>query len=235
MKLEHHPDRNAIVATATGQGWLAGRDSAATEEILAIARVKNFQADEIVFAAGDPAEAVFGLIRGSVEVLIPRPDGEELAVHRAETGFWVGDLPLLSGHPNLVTVRTGMASQMLVLTKADVFALLERRPALYRDFFELTRANVATTISLLGTISIPNSESRIILRLLQLEKASTDPEGWLHISQQKLCQLVALSPATLQRCLRQLRDRGLVKLAYGRLKLLDRPGLEQRCAELAGQ
>ncbi|MEJ2522346.1 MAG: Crp/Fnr family transcriptional regulator [Gammaproteobacteria bacterium] len=231
MRLDDHPDREAVRALAQSHGWLADRAPEARDAILSIAQVRDYQPDQVVFRAGVPARGVYGLVSGAVDILIPRPDGQELAAHRAERGFWAGDLSLLSGQANLVTIRSAVRSRILLLPGPDLLALLARRPELNRDFFELSHANLAVTLWTLASIAIQDSETRIVLRLLQLDSDHSDPEGWLKISQEKLSQLVALSPATLQRCLRTLRGEGLIELAYGRMRVLDRTGMETRFSE----
>ena len=230
MHLSEHPDQHAIRLVAESQGWLAGREPAARDAILSVARVKDFESGEAIYLAGGPPTGLYGLISGALDICVPRPDGQELAVHRAEGGFWVGDLAALADQPTLITVRAGAASWLLLLPRRELVNLLDRHPSLHRDFWVLTHANVATALWLLGNIAIPDSESRIVLRLLQLDGTQADREGWMQISQERLGQLVALSPATLQRCLRRLRAQGLVELAYGRLRVSNRRGLERLCS-----
>jgi len=75
-------------------GWLAARDARKRRDLRTIARRRTCEPGDYLYHAGDTADGVYGLVRGTLDILIPRLDGEEQLVHRAEPGFWVGDLAL---------------------------------------------------------------------------------------------------------------------------------------------
>lgn len=51
---------------------------------------------------GDDPDGLYGILSGSARVTVPVDDGQEYEAHRAQAGFWVGDLALLSDTQSLI-------------------------------------------------------------------------------------------------------------------------------------
>ncbi len=56
-----------------------------------------------LYNTGEDAVAMFGLGEGLLDIAIPVSDDEEVTVHRARPGFWIGDGALLSSVPREVS------------------------------------------------------------------------------------------------------------------------------------
>jgi len=150
-------------------------------------------------------------------------------VHRAQSGFWVGDLALFSSLPRLITATAATEITAAFLSKTRLSQLLEQYPELILDFYVLSHRNVATTLQLMANLSIPSSEARIALRLLIYDQRQAKGQDWIPLSQEKMAELTALSLPTVQRTLRRLEEAGIVELGYGRLQIRDREQLLRYC------
>jgi len=85
---------------------------------------REYQANEIVFDAGDDGQAIYIVEQG--EVLICRqgdPDGGRIATLGAGTFF--GELALLDNLPRMAQARAETACRLLVLFRADFLGLLD--------------------------------------------------------------------------------------------------------------
>lgn len=212
------------------RGWLAERSADVRARLLGIAEVRGYRPGESLYMVGEPPRGVYGVARGSVDLSIPRDDGEEIVVHRTQPGFWVGDLALFSSRTRLITVTAATEVIAAFLPKTRLTALLEQYPELIRDFYMLSHRNMATTLQLIANLSVPRADERIALRLLIYDQRRTKSEAWLPLSQEKLAQLTALSVPTVQRTLRRLEESGIVELGYGRLRISDREKLLGYCS-----
>lgn len=212
-------------------GWLAGRAPAVQSLLMSGAQRRCFEKGEQVYAVGDPADGLYGLISGSFEITLPGDDGVETLVHRADPGFWIGDLALFSEQPRLVSITTTSQTETMFLPQRFIRRMVEVEPALLRDFYDLTHQNTALALRLLANLSVCQSERRLGLRLLHYSELSADDDGWLKLSQDHLASLVAVSLPTLQRILRRFADEGLVELSYRKLRVLDAARLALRCRD----
>jgi CRP-like cAMP-binding protein len=211
------------------RGWLARRTPRVRELLYSAAQLRDVSHGESLYCAGDSPDGIYGLVRGALQASIPRIDGQEFLVHRAEIGFWIGDVAAFSAQKRLVSLRAAGDCRVIYLPQKSIKKLIDRNPELFRDFYELTHENTRTILLLLGNLSITSAEQRIALRLLMHTDMLESEDGWIEVSQETLAQMVALSPKTVRRTLRQLALRGLVQSAYAKVRIADREALAALC------
>jgi CRP-like cAMP-binding protein len=213
----------AALSILSTKGWFAERPEPVRALLGRIARVRRFGAGEPLYLHGDTANGIFGLADGALDVTIPRADGMDLSIHRADAGFWIGDLAFFVGQTRLVSVVAAIPSIVVHFSQTDLRQLVEAAPELIPEFYALTYENMATALRLLANLAISSSELRVAVRLLMYEDAPM--RTGLAMSQNKLAELVGLSVPTLQRVLRRMQDEKLIKVGYGRIQILDRSAL----------
>lgn len=217
----------AALAVVSQSGWFAERPEALKEALRRIARLRRFSPGEAIYLVGDEPNGIFGLVDGGVDIAIPRSDGLEMTVHRADPGFWIGDLAQFTGQTRLVSVVAAEPTLVIHFPQHALRPLVEASPGFYPDFYALTYENVRLLLRLLANLASTPSEVRVAMRLLMYDGAR-DRLG-INISQGKLAELVGLSAPTLQRALRRLQDDNLIKVGYSRIEILDRRGLQSIC------
>jgi CRP/FNR family cyclic AMP-dependent transcriptional regulator len=222
-------DLAAALRTLEGRGWFAQRSKETRALLAAIARLRRFAKGEALYLAGDAANGVFGLVSGSLNISFPRNDGEDYVVHRAGTGFWLGDLALLSRQPRLVSVHAAEPTVMVQLPAAQIRRLLRGEPRLHADFYALTYENFRTAFHIITNLAIVSTEKRVADRLVLEAATRGDADGWIALSQPELAKLIAVSLPTLQRVMRRFAEAGLVQRSYARLQVLDRDALAKIC------
>jgi len=211
------------------QGWFSQRSAETRARLGAIAKLRSFAKGDRIYLAGDAPNGMFGLISGSLNLSIPRADGEDYTVHRAGTGFWVGDLALFSGGSRLVSVHAAEPTLMVQLPVHDLRRLVEKDPKLYGDFYALTYENFSTAFRIMSNLALPSTEKRVADRLLLELDTRADAAGWVPVSQSELASLTALSLPTLKRIIRRFVEAGLVDQQYARIQVLDRDALARLC------
>jgi len=228
-KVGNTPPLGEVWKILEQRGWLVDRTPEVRARLRGIAQVVTYRPGEPLFIVGEPPRGVYGIARGALDISIPREDGQEVVVHRAQSGFWVGDLALFSSLPRLITATAATEITAAFLSKTRLSQLLEQYPELILDFYVLSHRNVATTLQLMANLSIPSSEARIALRLLIYDQRQAKGQDWIPLSQEKMAELTALSLPTVQRTLRRLEEAGIVELGYGRLQIRDREQLLRYC------
>ena len=220
-------------ARLESRGWLAECSAPVRALLAGIARLRSFEAGDSLFFAGDAPDGVYGLVEGELDISIPRLDGEECLAHRAETGFWVGDLALFARQKRLVGVRAATACRVVHLPQDELARLVGQHPCILADFYTLTHANMATALRILGNLAVTGAENRVALRLLMQADSQAGNAEWLHLSQASLAEIVALSEQSVRRSLHSLQDRGLIEAAYSKVRIIDREALARFCGYTA--
>ena len=97
--------------------------------------LERYAAGEDVVYPGDPADKLYLISRGRVEVLVH--DGvTERRITTLHAGDYFGEMALLSDQPRSAVVRTIVPSQLYSLGRADFMALYGREPELQRAVSE---------------------------------------------------------------------------------------------------
>lgn len=211
------------------QGWFSQRSERIRARLAGIATLRSFAKGDLVYLMGDPPNGIFGLISGSLNISIPRADGESYTLHRAGTGFWFGDLALFSQGSRLVSIHAAEPTLMVQLPAPELKRLVDDDPRLYADFYALTYENFRTAFQIISNLAIPSSEKRVADRLLLEVNARGDSDGWVSASQTELANLTAVSVPTLKRILRRFVESGVIDHRYARVQVRDRDALARIC------
>jgi len=210
-------------------GWFGTRSDAFKRDLLECGIEKTFESGETLYLHGDPANGVYAVLRGGLQITAPADDGRDFVLHREGAGFWIGDLALFADAPRLVSVVATQLTQALFFPQARIAQLIRQKPEYIRDFYVLSHENMQTALRILANLAVTGTEKRLVLRLLHLDEGSAKSDGWIVVSQEELAEMVAVSQPTLHRCLRRLADLGHIELGYGRVRLKDRRALIAGC------
>ena len=141
-----------------------------------------------------------------------------------------GELALLSPDSYRSATVVAMRSGYSRLLRRDDLARLREGTAgriidqfLLAVLIERNRALTAQLIELLFTPATKRIQ-RQMLRLGELGIVD-DGDGWIRLSQDELAMMTATTRATVNRVLRDLEKRGVLELARGRTRILDRTRL----------
>jgi glutaminase len=112
-----------------GQRLARGLDAAMLARLEALLRPRSFKAGETIFAAGDPADAIFLLVEGEVTIEIDLPAGKR-RLATLTPGFAFGEVALADFPVRPASVHSETDGECLTLTVDDFTGLGERDPAL---------------------------------------------------------------------------------------------------------
>lgn len=198
-------------------GWLAGQPPEFRDWAARCGRWREYAAGQFVYHAGDPADGLYGLASGGIEITFPLLAEEPVTLHRAEIGFWIGDNAELSETPRVVSLRAAADSRLLHLPTSAIRMLLTERPEHWRAFYRLSATNVTLAITFLSEALALTVRARVCRRLLRLAEGAQEAS----ITQEDLGRLVGVPRTTLRRCLSDLAGRGAIGLRYRRVQILD--------------
>jgi CRP/FNR family transcriptional regulator, cyclic AMP receptor protein len=199
------------------------------DRILASARRIRLPRGGVLFREGDQAESVCLVESGKVAVRISTPEGALVTVAVLGPGSAVGELALVGDDQHrTATVQALEPVVALTLFRRD-FAELRRQHPSVTEF--LVRSLAATVrrldAQLVEAFHLP-AEVRIRRRLHALAQVYDRGSRVIEVdlTQEELAQLAGTTRPTLNRVLREEERRGTLRLARGRIVILDRAQLE---------
>ena len=199
----------ARAARALSQAPLFGE--LAPEELCRLRRTAVRRGD-LLFAKGDPSEHLFGLISGRLKVFSPLEPDREVALDLVAPGEILGELGLEQGAPRFAGARALAPSELASLPRAELEALLARRPELRGS---LERASVAHAERLaqhsadLAFLTLERRLEKVLLDLAARFGEAVEQGVRVPLRQQELAEVVGVSRESVSRALASpgLRDR----------------------------
>jgi CRP-like cAMP-binding protein len=208
----------ALAAT----GWLSLQPPDFQDRMIAIGRWTSLPRGRALYVLGEAPDAIFGLGSGLLDVSLPVGE-EDVTVHRAPPGFWVGDGALLSGVPRMLTVVAATECEVFRIPHAPLRRLLEENPGDWRCFHHLATLNgLLATQALAEALALPARPrfARVLLRLAL-------PDGTVAATQEELGRMTGMSRAAFRRALGALIAAGVIETGRGAVRIHDRAALER--------
>jgi CRP/FNR family transcriptional regulator, cyclic AMP receptor protein len=213
-----------------GMDWplLAPMDDRERRELLAITRRRTYDRGETVFHATDLSDSMHLVRSGRLSVHVSLPTGATAMTHVFGPGDFFGEASLLKpGEPRIATVTALEPAETWVVAEPAYRQLAERRPAVHRFITSLMATRIETLSARLFESLYLGLEHRLRARLRDLVEVYGDGPGpvTIPLNQSQLADLTGGTRPTVNQALQKLADAGLVRLARGRLEVLDRDAL----------
>jgi len=212
------------------RGWLSTQSTDFSSALLEVCRIREFQAGQAIFFAGDEMDGLDGLVSGWVGVYSSPTDSPPVLYHIAGPGHWTDGsrvhsqentrivTPVARGDVTVAHVGKE-ALQDLEAEFPDLRLRLVTLASIYLDFFNLLYADNSNR-------DIEVRTSAAILRLLG--------ERWLPgcgfpgdpaeipVTQDEIAELAQLSRNAVGPILRALEQAGAISLGYRKITILNR-------------
>lgn len=107
---------------------LAGLDAATRRGLAVCCQPRSLAAGELLFRAGDEADAVYFVQSGTLMAYVDAADGHREAVGRIGAGEAVGEMALITGKPRSTHVAALRDARLLALARDDFERILAHHP-----------------------------------------------------------------------------------------------------------
>ena len=200
--------------------------------LLSLTRRRRFKRGEVVFHEGDPGDALHLVDKGHVAVKRSTPLGDVATLLVLGPGDVFGELAVVAPGPRNATVGALDPVETLAL-HGEVFDDLRlTHPAVDRVLVQALVAEVRRlSARLVEALYVP-ADKRIYLRLSDLTRIFTVPGQvgpvLIPLTQEELAQLAGTTRPTANRVLRAAEAAGALKVARGRIEVLDAAAVARR-------
>jgi len=173
------------------------------------------------------ADRLFVLLEGVVKLIVHSPRGDVIELARLWAPATFGEVAALDGLPRTATAEAVSHCVLLSITADRMRGLLRAdlnvRIALLHQFGNLVRQANRLAID---QVFLPTPD-RVVRKLLELYDANAlgSPQ---RVTQTELAHMVGGVRQTVNQVLRQLEGRELIKVAHGRVEILNPDELRRR-------
>lgn len=204
--------------------WFATISPALQAQLLQLAVPLELAAGERLFARGEAAHGLCCVIAGALRAGAIQADGRETLLAWVQPYQWFGEISLIDGQPRTHDAVADGPTRLLVVPQRTLSPWLDAHPAGWRDLARLACAKLRLVFTLIEDIAHLGLEQRVAKRLwltVQTQAGRT----MMRLPQEQLALLVGGSRQSVNQALRGFAARGLVRLHYGRIEVLDADGL----------
>lgn len=212
--------------------WIArcvGRGAAAplrAEDLAALAdwlELRSLSAGSVVFAAGKPADGVWIVRQGQLELSVG--SGRQRAiVDILRPGDVDGDIALLLDMPLMYTARTLTDSACLYLSRPAFEKLLAGHPSIARRWLSSVAQRTAASQNRL--ISILGRPLTTQVAQLLLDEAV---DGSVQLAQRTLAAMLGVQRPSLNKILKEFERDNLIDIGYAAIDVKDPDRLRSLC------
>jgi CRP/FNR family cyclic AMP-dependent transcriptional regulator len=209
--------------------WFSTLPVALQEALLAAAQVQHLAAGQALFRRGDKPSGLYAVVEGGMRIGAVSAAGKEALLTLVEPPYWFGEISLFDGQPRTHDAFAEGATTLLLVPQARLLTLLEQQPQHWRDFALLMSQKLRLAFSALEEMSLLPAAPRLIRRLLLIAEnyGEGEPRRVLHLPQEQLALMLAISRQTTNQILKELENQGIVRLTYGEIEILDLARLRQ--------
>jgi CRP-like cAMP-binding protein len=187
-------------------------------------------AGEVVFHRDDPSDFLYLLRSGSVVILLTTVDGRELVVNESCPGECIDELAVAGCQPHTMDAVTRKPSELVMIPRADLLAVLGQEPLLVRSMLESAARWLRASSDRESALAFLDAPARLALMLLKLDHEASSV-GYLTASQEELAQFIGVTRQTAARILGEWRRAGWIFTGRGRVALLNRQALRRLIEE----
>jgi len=196
-------------------------------ELLKIAREKEYIKNELIFSEGDEGNGFYINVEGLVKIFKLSAEGKEQILHIFGPGEPYGEVPVFSGQTFPASAEALGKSRSLFFPRKAFVDLITENPSIAMNMLAVLSLRLRQFTVQIENLSLKEIPSRLAAHLLMLfheqEKTNTIH---LNISKSQLASLLGTIPETLSRILRKMAVQNLIDVQGRTIRLQDIDGLE---------
>ena len=184
--------------------------------------IHKYPAKSNIIHAGEKAETLYYITKGSVVVLVKDSDGHEMILTYLNQGDFIGEVGLFDNSENPVRtafVKAKTACDVAEVSYSKFKQLVQVNPEiLMRLTAQLSHrlSNTSSKVSNLAFLDVQGRIAKTLVDLAHQPEAMTHPDGMqIKITRQEIGQIVGCSRETVGRILKMMEDDHLIT-AHGK-------------------
>jgi len=209
--------------------WFGALPAALRQRVVTETILRPAAAGSLVCRKGEPIEHWIGVVDGLVKMANVSADGKPTSFTGIPSGGWFGEGSLLKDEPRRYDIVALRDSTIAYVPRTTFMALLDESVAFNRFLLVQLNERLGQFIGMVEHDRLLGPDARLARGLAGLFNPLLYPGigPTLPISQEELGQLVGLSRQRVNRALKVLEERALLRIEYGAVTVLDLEGLRR--------
>jgi CRP-like cAMP-binding protein len=185
------------------------------------------QAGEYLFMHEDPADRIYGVLSGTVEISTYSMSGRKLVANIELSRSLIGEIGALDGGQRTASAVCLTDCELVSLSRTQLMRKLAESASLALAMIELLCARIRWIDNERTDLALLKIEARLAKRLLLLGEKLADDAGWISISQSELAAFLGATRESVNKMLNAWRIRELIDIRRGAIRLVSKRGLQE--------
>lgn len=210
----------------------SGFPRAAIEELADSARIRRFDADELIYSKGSTTSTLAVIASGVVRISSVNPAGREATLIMFSAGTWFGDSVFSPGMRRVYGATAHEPATLIEVAGETFRQIMANYPECYPVVLDMVSRRLWAAMSIIEDDALRGIAARIGRRLLFLaeiqgnDKAGTAPVT-IWITREHIANMMGMTRQGVHKWIKAFEQLGLVKLGYGQIVLTDPAALQR--------
>lgn len=188
---------------------------------------------EVLFRKDDEGTALYIIQQGSVKIVLPSVDGDEIIPAIFTRGDFFGEMSLLDGMPRSADAVAMEPCELLVLNRSNFLDFIKGNENVIQSILSALSMRLRRTDDLLEDTCFLNISARFAKKLVELAEEHGEQEGDLifinlDLKQRDLASMVGATRESINKELRLLREKGLISMIGHQIQIFNIELLRRR-------
>ncbi len=199
------------------------------KEIALLGILKYYKKNEILFGEGEKAYGFYLVSNGLVKIYKLSSKGKEQILHILTRGDIFAEVVLVgtSSYPAWAQALTPL--EVVFFEKEKFLKLINQKPELALNFIGVLILKVKDLVKTIENLSLKEAKERLIYYLWELSQEGKRESFFLNVSKYQLALLLGVTPETLSRIFKELKEKKLVEVKGKEIKILNIKNFKSYC------
>jgi CRP/FNR family transcriptional regulator, cyclic AMP receptor protein len=210
--------------------WFAALPDDLQERLVDGAELRTVGARQRLFSRGDEPDGLYAVLDGGIRVSGSSESGREALLTLLEPPSWFGEISIFDGAPRTHDAIAETEALVLHMPRPALDAILTAQPRYWRELGLLVTSKLRLAFIAMEDMALLPIAVRLARRLSLMAEGYGEREHQrrtVEVSQEQLAQMLSTSRQTANQLLKELEARGLIRLSYGTIEILDLDGLRR--------
>ena len=201
-----------------------------TEQLKTLAGVSQllkYSKGQTIFEEGIPASGIFIVGSGKVKVVKTSTDGKEQILHVFGSGEPVGEAAAFAGSSFPASCVAVTKTEICRVSRNDLLNMIKAQPQLALDLLAVLYFRLQHFNKLLTSLSLDAAPVRIAKYIHDRFETQTGSKLELNITKHELARNLGMTPETLSRTIKKMKNDGILSVEGRKVQVLDRERLER--------
>ena len=224
---EYEMDKKAILKNSLLFSELNDKD---LKEIDNIAIVRRFAKGEVIFSKGDPADTLYVLSSGRIEVFKLSSEGKKQVLRIVLPGEVFAEAAMFSGKSYPAYADATIDCEILCIAQKDLLDLLQSNPQLSLRMLGALSSLLRDFTGMIEDLCLRDVPARVAKFMLDRSLKTGRDFFHLEMKMGELAQKICTVSETLSRTLRKMRGSGIIDVKGKTVTILDKETLQKIAA-----